>query len=155
MEKLIFILIVLLNQILTQSVLPQLSFLQSGFDGFDMSKKTSAFRIFDLSDNKNSIMMNGKNFSISEHVQMTTIDERRENSTVGVYATYDSFLHSYTSDFNIKLGILVDNFTLGFGYDNYTKRIFSEMTESKKVAGFSQDVIAIYSLTLAPAFLLP
>jgi hypothetical protein len=141
---------------LCQTTLPQQSFLQSGFDGFDFSKKeNSAFRIFDLSDSKNSIQVNGKNFTISEFVQMTHIDERTENSTVGIYATYDSFFHSYTSEFKLNLGVQYDNLTVGFGYDKYMRKIFTEMSESKKVAGISQDVRYMYTLSLAPAFLLP
>ena len=136
--------------------LPHLSFLEAGFDGLDYNKlENTRFKIFDLTDNTNTIRMNDDSYLSSKYVQYTSIEKRVENSTVGVFTHYEEFLHKLTEEHHISAGIDAGKIQAGMKYSKEMEKIYHSIKDEKKAAGLSVDERIMYSVTLGPPFIIP
>jgi hypothetical protein len=157
--KKILLLILLTVTIRTMSsleTLPQMSFLGSGFNGRDYSMiENTKFRIFDLSDNTNTVNMNGDNYLSSKFVQYTSIEKRVENSTQAICTQYNEFFHKITQEYHVSAGVPIDSVYVGMKYSKEMEKLLHSIDSEKKVAGLSTDERLMYSLTLGPAFIIP
>jgi hypothetical protein len=158
-KAILFCLIFLLGFIkdsLSEEALPSLAFLQSGFDGLDYKKiESTQYRIFDLSDLSEKVIVNNKTFLCSQYAQFTQIDKREQNSSLGIFSSYNEFFHKLTEDYHVSAGIAIDNVKAGFSYAHGVESIYESLKTQKKSAGISSDIHYMYSLTLAPPFILP
>ena len=100
------ILINLVEYSLSEDALPSLAFLQSGFNGLDFKNiENTQYKIFDLSDLSEKVIMNNQTYLSSQYVQFTHIDKRVQNSSMGIYYNYNEFFHKLTEEFKISIGV--------------------------------------------------
>jgi hypothetical protein len=86
--------------------LPSLTFLQSGFIGLDFKNiENTQYKIFDLSDLSEKVIMNNQTYLSFQYVQFTHIDKRVQNSSMGIYYNYNEFFHKLTEEFKISIGV--------------------------------------------------
>ncbi|CAF3207054.1 unnamed protein product [Rotaria sp. Silwood2] len=157
MLKLLFLLLV---TIVTAKDLPGLDYLTSGFDALKMisnnedvtSSDRSKFRLFDLSERDGNdyeleVMNKTHTFSTPSLIQVTNINMKTRVSVESVSYTY---FNSYSFSVSIPVGPV----QVSMGYHSALKMAYQAITKKQTAIGMSTDWWGMFSVQLAPAYIL-
>ncbi|KAL4511135.1 hypothetical protein ABPG73_008213 [Tetrahymena malaccensis] len=143
----------------TQS-LPGLDYIKSGYDGLKIlndqlgQSKYPIFN-FDPSNGETDFQINGVNYKVPIVVQATEQSVRKETQCEGIYYSFSDFQRKYSESISFSAGLGISNFTISLGINHQLDTFHEQITQSNKAISVSQSYWAMYSLSTAPAFLMP
>ncbi|CAF2891598.1 unnamed protein product [Rotaria sp. Silwood2] len=143
--------------------LPGLDIIQSGFDGVKMlsiEEKNLTSKLFDLGDISadNNFIFNvlgiDRIYSTSLKVQVTNIALRVENYCHTVAYTFKDFCLSYFQSYSFEHSSICENGTMSSKYHTMLNNAQNILNTTKQTAIISTVWWGLYSIQLAPTFLL-
>ncbi|KAL4474491.1 hypothetical protein ABPG72_016169, partial [Tetrahymena utriculariae] len=143
----------------TQS-LPGLDYIKSGYDGLKILNDQlgqSKYPIFNLdpSNGETDFQINGVNYKVPIIIQATEQSVRKETQCEGIYYPFSDFQKKYSESISFSAGLGISNFTISFGINHQLDTFHQQITQSNKAISVSQSYWAMYSISTAPAFLMP
>ncbi|KAL4474493.1 hypothetical protein ABPG72_016171 [Tetrahymena utriculariae] len=158
-KKAIIFLSILL--ILSQAqLLPGLDYIKSGYDGLKLLNDQlgqSKYPIFNLdpSIGESEFQINGATYKVPIVIQATEQSVRKETQCEGIYYSFSDFQKKYSESISFSAGLGISNFTISLGINHQLDTFHEQISQSNKAISVSQSYWAMYSLTTAPAFLMP
>ncbi|CAF3178894.1 unnamed protein product [Rotaria sp. Silwood2] len=143
--------------------LPGINDISSGYDAAKMlsaNEQNSKYRIFDLSEQnatpfQTKILGQDRVFTRPKLVQITDISVRKQDTCQTVAYTFESFFRSYFQSTSFGIGIGIPGvISAAVGYSQTLRQVQEAITKSEKAVGVSTTWWGLYSVQLAPPFLL-
>ncbi|CAF2975083.1 unnamed protein product [Rotaria sp. Silwood2] len=143
--------------------LPGINDISSGYDAAKMlsaNEQNSKYRIFDLSEQNTTpfqtkILGQDRVFTRPKLVQITDISVRKQDTCQTVAYTFESFFRSYFQSTSFGIGIGIPGvISAAVGYSQTLRQVQEAITKSEKAVGVSTTWWGLYSVQLAPPFLL-
>lgn len=134
---------------------PGLDYLTSGFDATKMlSGVGSQYKIFELPSSGSTVVIYGKNYDNSPMTQVTILSTKKEDYCEGVYFTYTDFTRKYFEADSFGFSINLYYFAFAYNYQRELEQFYEAINTKNQAIGVSQSWWGMYSITLAPPFLL-
>ncbi|KAL4511130.1 hypothetical protein ABPG73_008208 [Tetrahymena malaccensis] len=155
-----FICLSILLILANAETLPGLDYIKSGYDGTKLLNDQlgqSKYPIFDLSpqNGENDFSVNGQTYKVPIMVQATQVSLRKESQCEGIYYSFSDFQKKYSESISFSAGLGIENFSISVGINHELDKFHEEISQNNKAVSVSQSYWAMYSLTTAPAFLMP
>ncbi|KAL4511136.1 hypothetical protein ABPG73_008214 [Tetrahymena malaccensis] len=143
----------------TQS-LPGLDYIKSGYDGLKILNDQlgqSKYPIFNLDpqNGETDFQINGVNYKVPIVVQATEQSIRKETQCEGIYYSFSDFQKKYSESISFSAGLEISNITISLGVNHLLDTFHQKFSQNNKAISVSQSYWSMYSLTTAPAFLMP
>ncbi|KAL4511138.1 hypothetical protein ABPG73_008216 [Tetrahymena malaccensis] len=140
--------------------LPGLEYINYGHDGLKLLNDQlgqSKYAIFDLNltNGESQFKINGVTYRVPIQIQATAQSLRKESQCEGIYQTFPEFQKKYAESISFSSGLGVQNFTIPRGVNRQFDKFYQLITQNNKAISVSKSQWAMYSLTTAPAFLMP
>ncbi|KAL4511132.1 hypothetical protein ABPG73_008210 [Tetrahymena malaccensis] len=158
-KKTIILLSIVLLLAQSQS-LPGLDYIKGGYDGLKLLNDQlgqSKYPVFNLdpSSGENSFKINGVTYKVPVMIQATAESLRKETQCESISYSFSDFQKSYSQSISFSAGLGISNFAISLGINHQLDKFHQEITQKNKAISISQSYWAMYSLTTAPAFLMP
>ncbi|CAF0882559.1 unnamed protein product [Didymodactylos carnosus] len=124
------------------------------------STDRSRFRVFNLITDRDGypFTLNVHNikskFQTPSVVQVTRINMRSTVSVQSVSYTYQEFFHSYFRSYSFDIGITAGPVNAALSYHSTLSEVYQKITKDQAAVGMSTDWWGLFSITLAPVFIL-
>lgn len=137
------------------SMIPGTSTLMDGFDQLKLTTTQEKFRIFDLNQQSDPIIVNEKPYSISYWTQFNDVNQYKEIYAEKLHSTYSSYFSDYMESYKFSAGYKADDITIGAGYSKELHEVNVMISSENQIVGSSDIWWGQYQLNLGPAFLVP
>ncbi|KAL4511127.1 hypothetical protein ABPG73_008205 [Tetrahymena malaccensis] len=140
--------------------LPGLDYIKSGYDGLKLLNDQlgqSKYPIFNLdpSNGVSDFELNGVTYQVPNTIQATAQSLRKETQCEGIYYSFSDFQRKYSESISFSAGLTFSSYSVAIGINHQLDTFHQQITQSNKAISVSQSYWAMYSLTTAPAFLMP
>ncbi|KAL4474479.1 hypothetical protein ABPG72_016157 [Tetrahymena utriculariae] len=155
-----FLLLSVLLILAQGQTLPGVDYIKSGYDGLKLLNDQlgqSKYPVFNL-DSQNGetdFLLNDQNYKVPTTIQATPQSLRKETQCEGIYQSFSDFQKKYSESISFSVGLTYAGYSAALGFNHQLDEIHQKMTQSNKAVSVSQSYWAMYSLTTAPAFLMP
>ncbi|KAL4511159.1 hypothetical protein ABPG73_008237 [Tetrahymena malaccensis] len=160
LSKKTFVLLSILLILAHGQTLPGLDYIKSGYDGLKLLNDQlgqSKYPVFNLDpqNGEADFLLNDQNYKVPITIQATVQSLRKETQCEGIYQSFSDFQKKYSESISFSAGLTYAGFTAALGFNHQLDEIHEKMTQSNKAVSVAQSYWSMYSLTTAPAFLMP